>query len=149
MFSFGIEGKTYNLVNGKPFYIAPYGEGWLNKRTFGIDNYACFFLDPDSYRQSLMGGVASVGQMKPIDALNYQSLYDNEKYLYIIPPTYSTISSVELGTSLYDRLNANVDKVIMGAMTLDQFFTEYDQIKKDGFTKITGEMAAAYQMAAK
>jgi putative aldouronate transport system substrate-binding protein len=144
LFSFGVEGKSYTMKDGKPVYIDPYGKGWVDKRAFGIDNYACYFLDPDSYRQSLMGGVATPEEMTIDSALNYHALYDNEKYLYIVPPSFSTASSAELGATVFAKLDENVDKVIMGSMTMDQFFTEYQQIKTDGFQKIADEMAAAY-----
>lgn len=148
LFSFGIEGETYEMVDGMPFYIPPYGEGWVAKRAFGIDNYAPYFLDPNSFRQSLMGGVASVDEMNPINALNFKALYDNEQYLYIPSPSFSTPASVDLGQALYARLDGNVDNVIMGRMTIEEFYEDYENIKNDGFATIAQEMAEAYDLVA-
>jgi putative aldouronate transport system substrate-binding protein len=145
-FSFGIEGETYEMIDGNPFYISPYGEGWENKRAVGIDNCACYYLDPAQYNQSLMGGVASVDEMDPISALNYQALYDNEDNLYIPSPSFSTKSSIEFGDTLYEQIESNVDKVIMGKMTVEEFYTEYEQIKENGFSAIATEMAEAYKL---
>jgi ABC-type glycerol-3-phosphate transport system substrate-binding protein len=152
LYSYGVEGKTFDYVNGKPVLKTDLlKDSFVSYRTAGLQ-YAPFLgiWTEDAYMQCLTRG-QSYSQL----ADQVQSFYDglftvNKGYYYTMPST--------LATDAYTRYRADLitngvcvlrDRCIAGQISPEEFMRQYQGLKGRGFTQIIEQGAAAYQLIAK
>jgi putative aldouronate transport system substrate-binding protein len=149
LINFGIEGMHHDLVNGKPILRPEYNKDLLVYRKSGM-GYAPFTINwtEEAFMQVLLKG-KSPDQISETDRLQYDALYINKPFLYQSLPTFTTKTVIAKGTDLFAQLQKQEASAIAGQISVDQFFVEYDKIKKAGFDQIIKENQEAYQKTAK
>ena len=140
LMNYGIEGKHYDMVDGKPIIREEFNKGWVDIRKEGIvPTNISYNRSLDAYNQCMFYG-KDISELNDFEKLTYKAYYENEKY--IVPPlrAFSTETSLKKGTDVYAALNENEAKAIAGKISIDDFFTELERIKANGLDDITKEM---------
>lgn len=147
LYSFGVEGQTFDYVNGKPVLRASLlTDSFTSYRSAGLQ-YTCFpgVWTEDAYMQCLTRG-QSYAQLAP----QVQSFYDglftvNKGYYYNMPDTLATEALIryraELITNGVSVLRA---QCIAGQLSVANFTSQYQALKARGFQQIIDQGAAAY-----
>ncbi len=151
LYNYGIEGHTYDLVDGKPVIRLELAkDGFNTYRTI-----SCQF-DPiggnqinDSFMQCVFSGLTvddlTVPRMSFYDGLNENGA--NKGKYYAMPQTLETEAYVEYAGELIKGGGGicNLrDQCIAGQMTVDEFFAKYEELKTRGLQDVIDEGAAAY-----
>lgn len=142
--NYGIEGMTYEMVDGKPVMINEYTEGWDAFRAIGgVNTVWAYNRNLDAYYQCMLYG-KSVEECEEVDLLTYKAYNGNEPY--IIPPlrNFSTETSKAKGTEIYAMLKEAEAKVIEGSMTIEGFRDVLAKAKANGLDAMTAEMQACW-----
>jgi ABC-type glycerol-3-phosphate transport system substrate-binding protein len=147
LYSFGVEGKTFDYVGGKPV-LKPevIADRFTSMRTAGLD-YEPFpgIWTVDAYMQCLTGG-QSYNDLPDMVKSFYDGLFTVNKNLYYFQPD-------TLETDAYIRYRADLitngvcvlrDQCIAGQITPSQFRNQYEALKARGFRDIIDQGAAVY-----
>ena len=57
---------------------------------------------------------------------------------------FNTASYVEYGAELTSKLTSIFARTVVGELSVDQFYAEYDNIKAEGWQDVIDEQIAAY-----
>jgi ABC-type glycerol-3-phosphate transport system substrate-binding protein len=152
LYSFGVEGKTFDYVNGKPV-LKPelIKESFASYRLAGLQ-YGTFpgIWTEDAYMQCLTQG-QSYNQL----ADQVQSFYDG---LFTVNKGYYFDQPSTLATEAYTRYRAELitngvcvlrDRCIAGQISPEEFMRQYETLKGRGFRQIIDQGAAAYAIIGK
>jgi putative aldouronate transport system substrate-binding protein len=144
LINYGIEGTHHDLVNGRSVLRPEYNKDLVVYRKAGL-GYQPFTINwtEDAFMQVLLKG-RSPDQISETERLQYDALYINKPFLYQSLPTFNTKTAASKGTDLFAQLQRQEAAAIAGQMSVDQFFVEYEKIKKAGFDQITKETQEAY-----
>lgn len=146
--NYGIEGETYDVVDGVPTVKAPYNTDFATARSYDlIPAILPFCFLKDSYMQYLLGGqtyddLDETGKSF-VDGLNI-----NDDYYYDKAPIFTTDAYVEY-SDLLDQQVALRDQYIMGKISKDEYNTQYQALKDAGLQKVIDEAQAAYEAVSK
>jgi ABC-type glycerol-3-phosphate transport system substrate-binding protein len=152
LYSFGVEGKTFDYVNGKPVLKQELlKDSFVSYRTAGLQ-YGPFLgiWTEDAYMQCLTRG-QSYNQL----ADQVQSFYDG---LFTVNKGYYFTQPSTLATDAYTRYRADLiangvcvlrDRCIAGQISPDEFMRQYQGLKDRGFRQIIEQGAAAYALIGK
>ncbi|KIL42020.1 hypothetical protein SD70_03990 [Gordoniibacillus kamchatkensis] len=132
--NFGIEGQTYNMVNGQPQYTdlilknpdnLPISQAMAK---YFIANYGFTGLDDDRYNDQYYQLQAQK------DAVKIYAKYAKNAYSVMLPPvSLTTDEAKEAAKILNDAgtlLTEQITKIVMGALPLDSYDKTIDQLKK-------------------
>jgi ABC-type glycerol-3-phosphate transport system substrate-binding protein len=147
LYSYGVAGQTFDLVNGKPVLRQSLlTDSFTSYRTAGL-GYTPIpgIWSEDAYMQCLNKGL-------PYDQLADQvkSFYDG---LFTVNKAYYFSQPETLSTEAYTRYQADLitngvcvlrDRAIAGQITADQFAAQYQALKPRGFQQIIDQGAAAW-----
>ena len=140
LYNFGIEGKTYEMVNGKPQYIKIDGNLNDSIALYSKRDNRVGIVDGDAYVQTLTVKEAQ-------DALGlwaFNNMPQNEIKGYWLNETEAG-ENAKLRTDLNTYAQEMIFKYIVGGASLDTFDTEFvPQMKKYGVTKIVENIQKAY-----
>lgn len=146
--NYGIEGANYDLKDNKPVLKAPFNEGFTTARENGlIPSPIPFCFTSDVYMQILLGGT-SYEQLEPSGQSFVDGLTINDPYYYKEPPLIKTDAYVE-HFDLLEQQTALRDKCIMGQLTIEDYRTQYEALKKAGLSEVIEQGKAAYDSIAK
>lgn len=151
LYNYGIEGYTYTMVDGKPV-IKPEitASGFNDYRTLGME------FEPvggnwqnDAFMQCVFSGKTvdelTIPRKSFYDGLNEHGVNDG-KY-YAMPPTLETEAYVEYRAELITSgVCALRDQCVAGQLSVDDFFTKYEELKGRGLQDILDEGAEAYAL---
>ncbi len=146
--NYGIEGQTYEVVDGKPQVQAPYNTDFATARSYGlIPTIIPFCFLKDSYMQYLLGGqtyddLDETGKSF-VDGLNI-----NDDYYYDKAPNFTTEAYVEYADLLDQQISLR-DQYIMGKISKDKYNTEYQALKDAGLQEVIDQAQAAYEAVTK
>jgi putative aldouronate transport system substrate-binding protein len=144
MASYGIEGKHYDMVDGKPVIKEPYCNDFVTARGAGL-NFTplphCF--SSDAYEQILLGG-KSVDTLDPITKLYYDALNNGSEY-YNAPPVLETEAYMDNQAVIMPKLDTMLSECVTGQITIDEFYTQYEALKPIGLQAILDEGKAAWE----
>lgn len=144
LFNYGIEGKSYDMVDGKPVIRDEYNHGWVEIRKLGcVPTNIGYNRNLDAYNQCMFYG-KDIEELDEFEKLTYKAYYENEPYIVKPIRAFSTETSLSRGTDIYSFLSEKEAKVIMGKISVDEFFTELETIKADGLDDMTKEMQACW-----
>lgn len=140
LLNYGIEGKTYDMVDGKPVIKDEYNQGWVEIRKVGVvaTNLA-YNRDLDAYNQCMLYG-KNVEDLNEFEKLTYRAYYENEPYVVKPLRAFSTPASQKRGTEVYAALKEKEAKAVAGKISVDEFFEELKTIKANGLDEMTKEM---------
>jgi len=147
LYSFGVEGKTFDYVSGKPVLKpAIIANRFTSMRAAGLD-YEPFpgIWTVEAYMQCLTSG-QSYNQLPDMVQSFYDGLFTvNNDYFYFQPDTLETDAYVSNRASLITTgVCVLRDRCIAGQITPAQFKSQYDALKGRGFQAIIDQGAAAY-----
>lgn len=151
LYNYGIEGYTYTMVDGKAV-IKPEitASGFNDYRTLGLE------YEPiggnwqnDAFMQCVFSGKTvdelTIPRKSFYDGLNEHGVNDG-KY-YAMPPTLETEAYVEYRAELITSgVCALRDQCVAGQLSVDDFFTKYEELKGRGLQDILDEGAEAYAL---
>ena len=151
LYNYGIEGYTYTMVDGKAV-IKPEitASGFNDYRTLGME------FEPvggnwqnDAFMQCVFSGKTvdelTIPRKSFYDGLNEHGVNDG-KY-YAMPPTLETEAYVEYRAELISSgVCALRDQCVAGQLSVDDFFTKYEELKGRGLQDILDEGAEAYAL---
>ena len=142
---YGIEGRHHTKDGDKFLYTDEVLSGaFTSARKSGvIPSVIAFPWDEASYMQILTAG-KSYEELTPNMQYFYDALYMNEPYFYDLVPLFNTASYVEYGAELTSKLTSIFARTVVGELTVDQFYAEYDNIKAEGWQDIIDEQIETY-----
>lgn len=147
VFSFGIEGVSYDMVDGVPTLRPEFTVDFPTYRAWGM-NYqpVTHVWTGDAYVQVFTHGLSE----EEMDNVSRQfskgaKLNENEFYGQAPVPTFSTPAYVEYYADLSAQMNSLEAQAIAGNISIDDFFAEYAKLKTQGLQDIIDEAAAAYE----
>ncbi len=142
---YGIEGRHHTKVDGEYVYTPEVLEGaFTTARKSGvIPSLMNYNWIGESYMQILTGGKAYEDLAEPMQYF-YDALYLNEPYFYYQVPLFDTEAYVEYGAEFKSKLTSIVAQCVVGELTIDEFYAQYEDIKADGWQEIIDEQVAVY-----
>ena len=151
LYNYGIEGYTYTMVDGKAILNPEItASGFNDYRTLGME------FEPiggnwqnDAFMQCVFSGKTvdelTIPRKSFYDGLNEHGVNDG-KY-YAMPPTLETEAYVEYRAELVTSgVCALRDQCVAGQLSVDDFFTKYEELKGRGLQDILDEGAEAYAL---
>lgn len=140
LMNYGIEGKSYDMVDGKPVIRDEYNHGWVEIRKLGcVATNLAYNRNLDAYNQCMFNGKA-IEELNEEEKLTYRAYYENEPFIVSPIREFSTPTSLSKGTDIYASLAEIEAKAIVGKISIDDFFTELNKAKANGLDEITKEM---------
>lgn len=148
LYNYGIEGISYTVEDGKPVLNQDLiANGFADYRAVGM-NYEPFggYWMQDAYMQCLFSGKTEE-DLTDIQTEAYKGLFVlNNDFFYTQPVTIETKNYVKYRTSLITEGICKLrDQAIRGEISLDEFWTGYEQLKEKGLDKVIEDGAANYQ----
>ena len=139
LYNYGIEGVSYTVQDGAPVLDKDLvANGFSDYRAVGI-NYEPFggYWLRDSYMQCLFAGETKEN-LTDVQSEIYNGLFViNNDFFYNQPLTIETESYVKYRTSLITEGVCKLrDQAIRGEISLDEFWSGYEQLKEEGVDKI-------------
>lgn len=139
LYSYGIEGVSYEYVNGKPvLYDEMTQNGFVDYRSFGcdIDSFGGLWQE-DAYIQCLFEG-KKVSELDATSKEFYNGIeIVNKGYYYTQYPTLATDAYHEYrGSLIVDGVCKDRDAAIKGEITIDRFWQKYESYKEKGLDKV-------------
>jgi putative aldouronate transport system substrate-binding protein len=144
LMSYGIDGQMNKTENGKTTIISPYVNDFNTARSNGI-NYTPFthFFSGDAYLQITLGG-KSIDQVSAGTKQFYNGLLDNKPYLFDALPTFQTKAYVQYQAQIFPKIASLLDECVIGRISTDEFFKQYNALKPQGLQQIIDQASAAY-----
>ena len=148
LYNYGIEGISYTVEDGKPVLNQDLiANGFSDYRAVGM-NFEPFggYWMQDAYMQCLFSGKTEE-DLTDIQTEAYKGLFVlNNDFFYTQPVTIETKNYVKYRTSLITEGICKLrDQAIRGEISLDEFWTGYEQLKEKGLDKVIEDGAANYQ----
>lgn len=153
LYNYGIEGLSYEMVDGEPtLNLGIVKNGFTDYRTIGME---CEPFggqwETNAFMQCLFAG-------ETLENLNaaYQSFWNglnnegvNAGRYYSMPPTLTTSAYNEYRGELIigsAGICALRDQCVAGQISVDDFFTKYEELKDRGLQEVLDEGNEAYQL---
>jgi len=138
LLNYGIEGKHYDLIDGKPVIKDEFNHGWVKIRKEGIvPTNVAYNRNLDAYNQCMFYG-KDKSELNEIELLTYKAYYENEKYIVPLIPALNLKTDCE---ETLVSLREKVTKTIIGVMSVEELKSEIRKAKSEGLD------AAAYEAA--
>ena len=146
LFSYGIEGVSYDLVDGEPVMVRELTEnGFTDYRAAGcnIESFSGLWQE-SAFMQCLFAG-KSVDEMDDMTEEFYKGIsVVNNGYFYSYPMTYETPAYTQYRTALITEGVCKLrDRAIKGEISVEEFFSEYGELKQRGLQQVIDETRAA------
>ena len=151
LYNYGIEGYTYQMVDGKPVLNTEItANGFNDYRTLGME------FEPiggnwqnDAFMQCVFSGKTidelTVARKSFYDGLNENGV--NAGKYYSMPPSLETEAYVEYRAELISSgVCALRDQCIAGQLTVDEFYAKYEELKNRGLQDVIDEGTEAYNL---
>lgn len=147
LLNYGIEGRHHTRVGDEFVYTEEVLSGGFTsaRRSGVIPSVMNYNMLPEAYMQILTGGRDYEELSEPM-RLFYDALYLNEPYFHTAAPLLETELYIEYGADYTPKLTSIFARCVVGELTVEQFFEEYEKIKTDGWQEIIDEQIAAYEM---
>lgn len=142
---YGVEGEHCTKVGDEFIYNdAILAGGFTEARKEGvIPSVIAFNFLGESYMQILTGG-KTYEEMTPNMQYFYDALYSNDPYFYSIVPIFTTESYVKYGGELRPKLTSIFAQCVVGEISVEEFYAQYETIKGQGWQDVIEEQIAAY-----
>lgn len=142
--NYGIEGTTYDLVDGEPRVKAEFCD-FSKARGYGlIPTPIAFCFTQDVYNQMLYAGQTYEEMDKYSKAASDGLTTLNEPYFYTRPVSVTTDADADYA-DLKDQQKSLRDQYIMGLITKDAYNEGYKALKEAGLNEVIEKAQEAYQ----
>lgn len=145
LMSYGIEGTHSKEENGKPVLIPPYNEGFKTAREAGL-NFTPFphVFAGDAYMQLTLGG-RTVEELPEPTKIFYDALTVGEDSFFVSVPVLGTEAYATKQALVFPKIQSLLAECVIGNISVDQFYTEYEKLKPVGLADILKEGNEAWQ----
>ncbi|MEG2338177.1 MAG: extracellular solute-binding protein [Clostridium sp.] len=145
LMSYGIEGVHHEKVNGEPQLIAPYNTGFKEAREAGLNfTPVPHVFDGDAYMQLTLGG-KTVNQLEETTKIFYDALTVGEDSFFIPTPALNTQAYAEKQAMVFPKIEQLLAECVIGKISVDQFYTEYEKLKPVGLQDILDQGKEAWE----
>ena len=145
LMNYGVEGVHHTKVDGQ--YVLSdeiLSGGFSAARKLGIiPSIFCYNFQADAYLQILTQGKKYEDMARSFQ-LFQDALLNNEPYFYAKVPIFTTESYIENGAELTGKLTSAFAQCVVGEISVDDFFIQYEAIKAAGWQDIIDEQIEAY-----
>lgn len=142
--NYGIEGETYEMVDGKPVLHEDLLDFSAARKYGLIHTPTAFCFTQDVYNHILYKG-QSYDEMDKYTQTAADGLTTlNEPYYYVSPVSIKTDASVEY-SELITEQKALRDKYIAGQISKEEYKSEYEKLKEQGLNEVIAQADEAYQ----
>lgn len=145
LLNYGLEGKHHHMVDGK--YVLNddiLAGGFTAARASGIiPSLISYNFLGDAYMQILTGGKSYDELTEPVKYF-YDALYNNEPYFYTLVPLFDTDAYIEYGAEYTSKLSSIFAQCVVGELTVEDFYKQYESIKASGWQEVIDEQVEAY-----
>lgn len=145
LFNYGIEGYHYDMVDGKPDLRPEFSCDFPTYRQEGM-NYQPIphVWNREAYVEVFTKG-ASMEEMDSVARQFVIGTAKNEEVGVSFPAVMQTPAYVEYYLDLGAQAKALQASAIEGAISIDDFFTEYAKLKEEGLQEVIDEGNEAWQ----
>ncbi len=145
LMSYGIEGVHSEKVDGKQQLKAPYNEHFNTARAAGV-NFTPMphVFTEDAYLQLTLAG-KTYDELPEPTKIFYDALYAGEDYFFLSVPELSTAAYSANKAVIMPKLEGLLAECIIGKISVDQFYTEYEKLKPLGLQAILDEGNEAWK----
>ena len=144
MNNYGIPGYTYDLKDGKSVMYDNVRENFISYRGFGMNFQPISSLwTVDAYVQVLTSGTP-YEELPETRKLFYDAFYLNDPYFVTAPPVLQTEAYIENANTLLAEASQLQAQCIAGLISIDDFYTKYEELKADGLQDVIDQGAEAY-----
>ncbi|MGL4374441.1 MAG: hypothetical protein ACRCS6_11680, partial [Turicibacter sp.] len=142
--SYGIEGVHHDVVDGKPVLKDEFAD-FNEARKNGV-NFTPFphVFTGDSYMQMTLGG-KTVDELDETTKIFYDALFVGEDSFFAPTPTLQTQAYIDNQATIMPKLESLLAECVIGAISVDQFYSEYEKLKAVGLQDILDQGNEAYQ----
>lgn len=144
--NYGIEGVSFDYVDGKPILREPYCLSWENARGVGIAMGTWTEVwNGDNFLQITFQG-KQLEDLDEVDSLAYYGYYGNADFCYQNLPGFltDTPTNREISADIWTPLSDAEKNYVMGIIEWEEFESLLKELKEYGMDKITEEVNANY-----
>lgn len=144
--NFGVEGETFDYVDGEPKMKEFYCLDWSNARGVGIakGTWPQLWVGENFLQITFQG--KTLEDLDEVDALAYHAYVDNDPYAYSQLPgsIFDTETNRKISADVWSPLKDEMINYIMGVTDWESFESLLAELKAYGMDKITEEVNANY-----
>ena len=142
--NYGIEGLTYDMVDGKPMMYEDIRANFVNYRNKGMDFQPISHLwTVDAYVQVLTSGTP-YEELPETRKLFYDAFYLNDPYFVTAAPILQTEAYIENANTLLAEAAQLQSQCVAGLISVDEFYAKYETLKADGLQDVIDQGTEAY-----
>lgn len=143
--SYGIEGTHFEYVDDVPVINSDIGATFVDARQAGLNfTPLAHHFDADAYESIMLAG-QTYEESSDETKLFYDALYVGEGQFFNQTPTMNTDAYMDYGTDIFSQLGAALAECVAGVISVDEFYTRYENLKNAGLSDILEEGNAAWQ----
>lgn len=149
LMSYGIEGEHHEIEDSKHVLKSPYVDSFDEAREAGL-NFTPFphMFTEDAFMQITTGGKEYDELPEPMQYF-YDALYVGEDYFFTPTPTLTTDAYSENQADIMPKLESLVAQCVIGDISIDDFYNEYEKLKPVGLQDILDQGNEAWQKISK
>ena len=144
LMSFGIEGETFEFVNGEPMLLPDF-LNFTPARQAGINFTAmAHHMDGDAFAQLMFGG--TVDQLTYMERIAYDANFASQDHWFSNVPNIggTTAAAIEHGAFIFPQIEALIARTVIGELSIDEFFEQYDALRPLGLQAILDQATDAW-----
>lgn len=143
--SYGIEGTHHEVVDGKPVLLDALGASFADARQAGLNfTPLAHHFDKAAYESIMLAG-NTYEESTPETQLFYDALYVGEGKFFNQTPTMNTEANIEYATDIFAQLGSALAECVAGVISIDEFWSRYENLKTSGLNEILEQGNAAWQ----
>lgn len=143
--SYGIEGEHHEIVDGAPVLNEDVGATFVDARAAGLNfTPLAHHFDAAAYESIMLAG-NTYETSTPETQLFYDALYVGEGSFFNQTPTMNTEANIEYSTDVFSQLGSALAEAVAGVISVDEFWTRYDNLMNSGLSEILEQGNEAWQ----
>lgn len=140
--SYGVEGETYDLVDGVPVLRDTVGTSFIDAREAGLNfTPLAHRFAPEAYESLTLGGL-TYEEADPAVKQFADALTIAEGHWFSSAPILNTDAYTEYGAELMPQLGTAIAQTVTGDISIDEFYEQYENLKAAGLQDILEQGAA-------
>lgn len=145
LMSYGIEGTHHETTNGVPELVEPYNAGFKEAREAGLNfTPVPHVFAGDAYMQLTLAGQELEELSEPM-RIFYDALTVGEESFFVPMPLLTTTAYAEKQSMIFPKIESLMAECIIGKISVDQFYTEYEKLNPIGLQDILDQGNEAWQ----
>lgn len=143
--SYGVEGETYELVDGEPVLHDDVAENFNNARQAGLNfTPLAHNFDPEAYETIMLSG-KTYEESDTATQYFYDALYKAEDDWFYGAPILNTEAFVDKGTEVFGQLATALANCVIDEISIDEFYAQYENLKDAGLQDIIDQGNEVWQ----